>query len=124
MSEACSLLLTLALSLPATEPAAPAPELPRLREMLYNRQSFVQQCSAAYLVVHSRDEEAAAVIRQGLRQTDSAEVFVVLAAALRAARDGRFGDELLAALSDPRANVRQAAAETLAVVATDDVIPR
>jgi len=92
--------------------------------MLYDRQSLVQQCSAAHWLVQKRDEDAVAVIRQGLRQTDSIEVFIALTAAIRGARDGRFCDELLAALAGPRANVRPLAAETLAALATDAVILR
>jgi HEAT repeat protein len=124
MSQAGVLLLALAAAWPAIDPSVPSADLPRLREMLYDRQSLVQQCSAAYRLVQRPDEDAAAVIRQGLRQTDSVEVFVALTSAVRGARDGRFCDELLSALADPRANIRSLAAETLAALATDAVILR
>src|SRR5437867_837154 len=39
MSPAGVLLLTLALALPGANPAPAAPDLPRLREMLYDRQA-------------------------------------------------------------------------------------
>jgi HEAT repeat protein len=124
MSEAGVLLLALATALPGADPTPSAPDLPRLREMLYARQAPLQQSQAALLLVGSRDTAAADIVKQGLTQTDSAEVFLALSAALRTARDGRFADELLAALAGPRVNVRQSAAETLAALATDAIILR
>jgi HEAT repeat protein len=123
MSETSILLLGLALALPGREPAA-TPDVPRLREMLYDGQAPLQQGQAALLLVSSRDTSAAEVVRNGLRQTDSAEVFLALSAALRTARDGRFCDDLLAALAGPRAELRPSAADTLAALSTDAVILR
>src|SRR5205085_366271 len=104
MSSAGALLLTLAMAVHGADPAAP--DLPRLREMLYDRQAPLQQSQAALLLVAAPDAGAAEVVRRGLRQTDSVEVFLALSAALRTARDGRFCDELLSALAGPRPNVR------------------
>jgi HEAT repeat protein len=90
--------------------------------MLYDRQSPLQQSQAALLLVTSSVPEAAEVIRQGLRQTDSSDVFLALSTAVRLAQDTRFLEELLAALSGDRANLRQAAAESVAALATSDVV--
>jgi HEAT repeat protein len=122
MSPAGALLLIVATALPGAD--ATTPDLPRLREMLYDRQAPLQQSQAALLLVGCREAEAADVVRQGLRQTDSVEVFCALAAALRVVHDDGFCDELLAALAGPRGNVRQSAAEALAALATDNVVLR
>jgi len=118
------LLLALVFAAPGAASAAPPSDLPHLREMLYDRQAPLQQGQAALVLVASQDPRAVEVVRQGLRQTDSAEVFLALSAALRTAHDARFCDELLSALSGPRANVRASAAETLAALATGEVVLR
>jgi HEAT repeat protein len=51
-------------------------------------------------------------------------VFLALAAAVRVGQDGRFTEELFAALTGGRAQVRQAAAETLAALADADGVGR
>src|SRR5262245_38336912 len=119
------LVLVLGL-LPPTAPAAPpGPTDPaRLRELLQDRQHPRNQSQAALLLVQDPSPEARHIIRWGLRQTDSPEVFQALAAALRLARDGRFADELFAALAGGRPPFRQAAAEALAELADGRVILR
>src|SRR5580692_3431098 len=108
------LLLGLGMLLPAEAPAPPAP-LPedpaRLREQLADSKNPVNQSQAALLLVQGRGAEYLDLVRQGLRQTDSADVFVALAAALRQNRDGRFNEELLGGLVSGRSAVRHAAAE-------------
>jgi HEAT repeat protein len=96
----------------------------RLREMLYDRPDPRSQSQAALLLVQTRSAEAEEVIRQGLTQTDSTEVFLALAAALRLQQDTRFVEELLAALAGGRPAVRQAAGDTLAALADPGVILR
>ncbi len=68
------LLLALALALPGIAHAGPPADLPRLREMLYDRQAPLQQGQAARLLVESSDEQTIDIVHQGLRQTDSADV--------------------------------------------------
>jgi len=117
-----SLLQTMLLSLPplqlprTTAAAPPAEEPARLRELLYDRQFPGSQNQAALLLVQESGAEAEDVVRRGLRQTDNADVFQALTAALRLTRDNRFTDELFEALVGGRATIRRAAAETLAVL--------
>jgi HEAT repeat protein len=120
-----SWLLGLA-ALLGTDPAPPpaAAEVTRLREMLLDRQHPSSQSQAALLLVQARWPEAETIVRKGLKQTDAAEVFLALAEALRLCRDDRFTEELLAALAAGRPPVRQAAAETLAVLADANVLLR
>src|SRR5262249_8719534 len=92
------------------------PDLALLQEMLLDRQSPRGQCQAAPLLVQDRSPEAEKVVRQALLQTDDPELFVAVASAVRTAQDGRFADELLAALAVDRPRVRPAEAEALAVV--------
>ncbi len=100
------------------QPAQPAePDPAQLREMLQDRQQTRNQNQAALLLVQMRTAEAEEIVREGLHQTDSADVFLALTAALRLCRDGRFTEELVAAVVGGRPAVRQAAAETLAVLA-------
>ncbi len=124
MSATHLLLLGVSVLMPAAESPASSADAARWREMLHDRQSPQQQSQAALLLVAARGDEAAEVVRQGLRQTETADVFLALCAALRTARDGRFVDELLTAIASPRADVRLAAAEALAVLATDELLPR
>ncbi len=107
---------------PETRPSADDPT--RLREMLHDRQRPRNQSQAALLLVQGRWPEAEEIVRQGLKQTDSPEVFLSLADALRLCRDDRFTDELLAALAGGRTPVRQAAADTLAVLADANTLLR
>jgi HEAT repeat protein len=105
-------------------PANLAEDPARLREMLSDIKDPLNQGQAALLLVQGRGQEFTDVIRQGLRQTDSAEVFVALASALRQNHDGRFNDELINAVISGRAAVRHAAAETLAIVVDADALVR
>jgi HEAT repeat protein len=125
MSTFHSLLLHLGLLLPVADVPAPSKIDPaRLREMLHDRQHSRSQSQAALLLVESRTPEAEDIVRRGLRQTDSPEVFFALAAALRLHRDKRFLTELLTALGGGQAGIRQAAAETLAELADADAVLR
>jgi HEAT repeat protein len=118
-----TLLLNLSLLLPAADaPEPPRTDTARLREMLHDRQHPRGQSQAAVLLVQSRSPEAEEIIRQGLRQTDAAEVFFALAEAVRLQRENRFRAELLAALSNGPPGIRQVASETLAEVADGDTI--
>jgi HEAT repeat protein len=125
MSAGCPFMLALGMLLPFADPApGPAQDVARLREVLYSRDHPRNQGQAALLLVQDRSAEAAAVVRQGLRQTDAPEVFLALAGALRLGRDRRFAGALLAALSSAKPAVRQAAAETLACLADADLVAR
>jgi len=111
--------------------ADPAPTVPassddpsRLREMLHDRHHPRGQSQAALLLVQGRWPEAEEIVRKGLKQTDASEVFLSLADALRLCRDDRFTEELLGALVGGRPPVRQAAADTLAVLADANVLLR
>src|SRR5262249_16453712 len=112
-----SRLITLAL-LAASAGAARAapPDLAQLQEMLLDRQHPRSQSQAASPRVQSTAPEAEKVVRRGLQQAEDAEVFLALASAVRASQDGRFLEELLAALAAARPGVRQGAAEALAVL--------
>jgi HEAT repeat protein len=125
------ILLGLGMTLAVPGPARPAPlvhaaelDLAHLREVLYDRQDPRGQSQAALLLVQSRDPAAEKLVRQGLRQPEEAEVFLALAAAVRLRQDGRFLDELLAALTANHPRVRQAVAETLAVLPTPGLVSR
>jgi HEAT repeat protein len=100
----------------------------QLREVLYDQQDVRQQCQAALLLVRHRSPVAEEIVHRGLRQTTSPDVFLALASALRLARDPRYSEELLAALSvngpGSRPAVRQAAAEALAAVADAAIVRR
>jgi HEAT repeat protein len=103
---------------------SPASEEARLQELLQDRQQPAGQTQAALLLVQSRTPTAEDFVRDGLRQSDSPEVFLALAAALRLCQDTRFVDELVDALSASRPAVRQAAAETLAVLPEPRIVLR
>ena len=115
------LLILLSLPVVGADPA-------QLREALHDRQDPRGQSQAALLLVRDRSTEAEEVVRSGLRQSSALDVFLALASAVRLCRDGRFSDELLAALTrtpeGPRSSVRQAAAEALAAVADEQVVGR
>jgi HEAT repeat protein len=104
--------------------APPVGDTAHLREMLQDRQHPCHQCQAALLLVQSPSSDAAEIVRQGLQQTENQETFTALAAALRLCRDPRFTEELLGAFGSGRPAVREAAAETLAVLADPGVIRR
>jgi HEAT repeat protein len=92
--------------------------------MLHDRQNPGGQSQAALLLVQDPGAEAEKAVRKGLRQVEDVEVFLVLAAAVRLSQDRRFVEELFAALTGGRVQVRQAAAETLAVLADDALVER
>jgi HEAT repeat protein len=100
----------------------------QLREVLYDHQNAREQSQAALQLVRDRSAAAEEIVRRGLRQTTSPEVFLCLAAALRASHDTRFLEELLNALSasgpGTRPAIRQAAAETLAATMSSRVVQR
>ncbi len=123
MSVAHALLLGLVLAGPGERPAAPA-DVARLRELLQDRQHPNGQSQAALLLLQDRSTEAEAVARQGLRQTESVEPFLALAAAVRLRQDGRFTEELLRALGSTRPAIRQSATEALAALAGPEVVLR
>lgn len=100
----------------------PGPDLALLREMLHDRQHPHGQVQAALLLIQSPADEAARVVRDGLRQTGDAEVFAALTAAIQLAGDRRFADELIAALAAKKQPVRQAAAAALAPIADERVL--
>jgi HEAT repeat protein len=111
------LLLGLGMLLAENAVADPcAPDLAHLREMLHDSQHPRGQNQAALLLVDSTREGAEKAVRDGLRAVESVEVFLALAAAVRLRQDRRFVEELLAALSSGRSAVREAAAQTLAVL--------
>ncbi|MBL8793582.1 MAG: HEAT repeat domain-containing protein [Planctomycetia bacterium] len=121
------LLLGLGLLLPGdpgAQPAFPTEDPARLREMLYDSTNASSQSQAALMLVQDQRPDAVEIVRRGLRQTDDPDVFLALAAALKLTRDIRFTDELLDGLSGGRPTVRQAAAETLAVVCDTGVVLR
>jgi len=125
MSARFAIWLSLGMLLPATDTATPLPAEPaRLRELLHDRRQPRNQSQAALLLVQHRSPEAEAIVRQGLRDVDTSEVFLALAAALRLCPDSRYAQELLTALAGDRLAIRQAAAETLAVMADDGVVLR
>src|SRR5579884_509894 len=95
----------------AAGPRGPDPAY--LQEMLHDRQHALGQSQAALLLVQSTRDGAEKLVRDGLRGTENAEVFLALAAAVRLCQDRRFLDELFAALSARRPTVREAAAQAL-----------
>jgi HEAT repeat protein len=103
---------------------ADPPDFAQLQEMLLDRQHPRSQSQAAFLLVQSNSPEAEKVVRQGLQQTEDPEVFLALASAVRACQDGRFLEELMAALAAPRPAVRQGAAEALAVLTEPTLVRR
>jgi HEAT repeat protein len=118
------LLLVAAALLPPAEGGPARADLPRLRELLRDRQCPRGQSQAALLLLQSEGPEAEQMVRQALRQADDLDTFLALASAVRLAQDGRFLDELIAALTNNRPGVRQAAAEALAVLADPQLVPR
>jgi HEAT repeat protein len=92
--------------------------------MLRDTQHSQSQSQAALLLVRDRSPEAEALIHQALRQTESADVFTALAAAVRLEQDARFVDDLLAALAKGPAAIRQTAVEALGALPGGDVILR
>ncbi len=99
-------------------------DLAHLREVLHDRQDPRGQSQAALLLVQSNDAGAEKLVRQGLRLPEDTEVFLALTTAVRLRHDGRFLDELLAALQANRPRVRQAIAEALAVLPQPDLVGR
>ncbi len=116
--------ILLCLGLLAAGPRTDAPDLAQLREMLHDRQNPGGQNQAALLLVQHSGAEAEKAVREELRQAEDADVFLALAAAIRLQQDGRFQEELFAALAGGRVPVRQAAAESLAVLADAAVVER
>jgi HEAT repeat protein len=110
----------------ATQPeTTPRMDTARLREMLRDRTHLRTQSQAALLLVQSRnDEEAVEEVRQGLRQTESVEIFIALTAAVRLCRDTRFNGELVDALTAASPTVRQSAEEALAVLVDTPLLRR
>lgn len=122
-----ALLLGLSLLVPGKDESlseAITKDPARLREMLHNRHHNRDQSQAALLLVLSHTTDADEIVRKGLTQTDSLDTFLALTSALRLTRDFRFNEELLAALNNGPPLIRQAAAETLAVLADADVESR
>jgi HEAT repeat protein len=103
---------------------ANALDLAQVREMLHDRQNPAGQNQAALLLVQQPGAEAEKVVREALRHVEDSDVFGALATAVRLSQDGRFIEELFAALAGGRGPVRQAAAEALAVLANAAVVER
>lgn len=99
-------------------------DLAHLQEMLQDRQHPHGQSQAALLLVQSKQAGAEKTVRAGLRRVESAEVFLALAAAVRLRQDRRFLDELFAALSCGRPAIREASAQTLAVLTEKRLVDR
>jgi HEAT repeat protein len=118
------LVLASGMLLPGTADPPAAADCARLRELLYNRQDPRGQSQAALLLVQDPSPEAEAIVRQGLRQAQSPEVFQALAVALRVSRDPRFREELLTALSAGTPLLRESAAGTLAELTDVEVAAR
>ena len=111
--------------LTAADPARPPEaDTARLQETLRDRSDPAGQSQAALLLVQSPSEDALNAVRQGLEQTEEIDVFTALAGAVRLCQDGRFAEEMLAALRSARPPVRQAAAEALAVSPHADLTRR
>jgi HEAT repeat protein len=124
MSTIHPLLLGLGMLLPMSDASTPSPDPARLRELLYDSQHPRTQSSAAQLLVQLHSTDSQEIIRQGLKQTDSAEVFLALSEALRTTRETAFVDELLLGLASNQASIRQSASETLSELADAAVIQR
>jgi HEAT repeat protein len=119
------LLIGLGMLLPMSDASTPSSADPaRLKELLYDSQQPRAQTSAALLLVQLRSADSQEIIRQGLKQTDSPEVFLALSAALRAARDTAFVDELLLALARTQTPIHQSASETLGELADAAIVSR
>ena len=120
-----AILLGLGLMMPGGDPARPSDMDPaRLQETLHDHRDPAGQSQAALLLVQCTTDDAENVVRQALEQTEDVDVFTALAGAVRLSQDGRFADELLAALRSVRPAVRQAAAEALAVLPHADLTKR
>lgn len=122
-------LVLLALGQVAAPPLpVPVPDLPtdpaRLREMLRDRAQPRLQAQAALVLLQLNAADADAVIRQGLEQSEDPEMFLVLASAIRLARDSRYAEELVRALARSRAIERAGAAEALAALLDQRVAQR
>jgi HEAT repeat protein len=104
--------------------SAKGPDLAHLQEMLHDRRQALGQGQAALLLVESKLDGADKAIRDGLRNIENIEVFLALAVAVRLCQDRRFVDELFAALSARQPVVREAAAQTLAVLANPRLVTR
>ena len=125
MSTVYPVLLSVALLLSGTDSLAPATsDLARLQEILRDKKDPRNQSQAALLLVQSPSPDAEAIVRSGLQQTGSEDVFTALTAALRLTHDPRFGDELFAALFEVKPVIRQAAEATLAEVADATLLRR
>jgi HEAT repeat protein len=125
MSTIYPLLLSLGILMPDADSSPVPPADPaHLKEMLQDRQHPLSQSQAALLLVQSRSSAAVEMVQRGLRQTDSPEVFLALAGAIRLQRDTRFMDEFLAALTGGQPAIRQSTAETLAELADPKIILR
>src|SRR5262245_21801660 len=125
MSTTFGWVLSLGLALGAGGvPLAPRLDPASLRELLYNPQQPRNQAQAALLLVQSTLPEAEEIVRHGLRQTDSVEVFLALASAVRVGKDARFREEMLGALRDGHPPIRQAAATVLADLADAALVVR
>jgi HEAT repeat protein len=116
-------ILLLALLAPAADATGP-PNTVRLQELLYDRQQPRLQSQAALLLVQDHSADAEDIVRRGLKQTDSPEVFTALTSALRLSRDVRFRDELLTALMCGQPTYRQNAAAVLAEMMDGNVLQR
>ena len=120
-----AILLGLGLMTPGADPARPPEVDPaRLQETLHDRRDPAGQSQAALLLVQCPTDDAECAVRQALEQTEDVDVFTALAGAVRLCQDGRFAEELLAALRSVRPAVRQAAAEALAVLPHADLTNR
>jgi HEAT repeat protein len=95
-----------------------------MEELLLDRTNPRGQSQAALLLLQLDSPDAEAIVRRGLRQTDSPEVFHALAAAVRLNQDQRFVEEVWGALVSNRPLVRPVAADTLAALADGGVITR
>ncbi|MBV9122955.1 MAG: hypothetical protein JO112_06345, partial [Planctomycetes bacterium] len=122
MSTLPVVLLGLGMLLAKDAPAAETPDFAALREMLQDRQHPRNQSQAALLLVQSHAPEAESIVREGLRQTETPETFLALAATLRLFPDTRYQPELLEALVRGKPVIRQSAAEALALLADDDLV--
>lgn len=124
MSRTLALLTLLLLGSvgPANEP--PPPDPVRLREMLHDRQQPRLQSQAALMLVLDQNTDAEEIVRRGLKQTDSPEVFAALTSALRLSRDVRFRPELFAAFTTGQPAFRQSAAAALAELMDAHILQR
>ncbi len=105
-------------------PADPGLDYAQLRELLHDRQDPRGQSQAALMLVQSTAAEAERLVRQGLRHVENEEAFLALAAAVRVRQDSRFTGELVAALLANKPRLRQAVAESLAVLPSPDLLRR